>query len=59
MITAVAANDQVPTWLRDGKRLMFYSDRTGKVRIYAMKPDGTDVKKRQNERYKDQVCWCT
>ena len=43
VITPGQANDQVPNWSRDGKRLLFYSDRTGKDQIYTMKPDGTDV----------------
>jgi TolB protein len=35
----------VPNWSRDGKRLLFYSDRSGKDQIYTMKPDGTDVRR--------------
>jgi TolB protein len=43
VITSGAANDQTPNWSRDGKRLLFYSDRSGRNQIYTMKADGTDV----------------
>lgn len=42
-ITQGDANDQVPNWSRDGRRLIFYSDRIGKNQIYTMRPDGSDV----------------
>lgn len=38
-------NDQVPNWSRDGQRLLFFSDRSGKNQIYTMKPDGSDVRR--------------
>ena len=44
-ITPGDANDQVPNWSRDGKRLLFFSDRTGKNQIYIMKPDGAGVRR--------------
>jgi Tol biopolymer transport system component/pimeloyl-ACP methyl ester carboxylesterase len=45
VITPGAANDQVPNWSRDGQRLIFFSDRTGKNQIYTMRPDGADVQR--------------
>ncbi|HEV2750910.1 MAG TPA: DPP IV N-terminal domain-containing protein [Gemmatimonadales bacterium] len=44
-ITPGDANDQVPNWSRDGRRLIFYSDRTGKNQIYTMRPDGSEVRR--------------
>lgn len=35
----------MPNWSRDGKHLIFYSDRTSKNQIYTMKPDGSDVRR--------------
>lgn len=45
ILTPGEANDQVPTWSRDGRRLLFYSDRTGKDQIYTMTPDGGNVRR--------------
>jgi Tol biopolymer transport system component len=42
-LTDGKANDQVPNWSPDGKRLIFYSDRTGVDQLYTMTPDGADV----------------
>ncbi len=44
-LTPGEANDQVPNWSSDGRRLIFYSDRTGKNQIYTMKPDGRSVRR--------------
>jgi TolB protein len=42
-ITDGAANDQVMNWSPDGKRLVFYSDRTGINQLYVMNRDGSGV----------------
>jgi Tol biopolymer transport system component len=44
ILTDGKANDQVPNWTRDGKRLLFFSDRSGKNQLYTMRVDGTDVR---------------
>jgi TolB protein len=43
VISAGAANDQVPNWSPDGRRLLFYSDRSGRDQLYTCAPDGGDV----------------
>ena len=58
VITPGLANDQVPNWSRDGKRLLFYSDRTGKDQIYTMKPDGTDVRRVAASEFNDNAAFC-
>jgi YVTN family beta-propeller protein len=57
VITPGLANDQVPNWSRDGKRLLFYSDRTGKDQIYTMKPDGTDVRRVFASEFNDNAAF--
>lgn len=57
VITPGLANDQVPNWSRDGKRLLFYSDRTGKDQIYTMKPDGTDVRRVAASEFNDNAAF--
>ena len=57
VITPGTANDQVPNWSRDGKRLLFYSDRTGKDQIYTMKPDGTDVRRVATSEFNDNAAF--
>lgn len=53
VITPGEANDQVPNWSRDGRRLLFFSDRTGKNQLYTMKPDGSDVRRLTTTAYND------
>jgi TolB protein len=43
VITDGRFNDQVPNWSSDGKKLVFFSDRTGTNQIYKMDPDGGAV----------------
>jgi TolB protein len=57
VITSGEANDQVPNWSRDGKRLLFFSDRTGKNQIYTMKADGTDVQRISHTESNDQAAF--
>lgn len=57
VITPGLANDQVPNWSRDGKRLLFYSDRTGKDQLYTMKPDGTDVRRVFASEFNDNAAF--
>jgi len=39
-VTNDAAKDRGPQWTGDGKRLVFYSDRDGRYRIWSIRPDG-------------------
>jgi len=57
VITPGLANDQVPNWSRDGKRLLFYSDRTGKDQIYMMKLDGTNVRRVAASEFNDNAAF--
>jgi TolB protein len=57
VITDGTANDQVPNWTRDGKRLLFFSDRTGKNQLYTMKPDGTDVQRFHSSEANDNAAF--
>ncbi len=45
VLTPGDANDQVPTFSADGRRLLFYSDRSGRDQLYTMRPDGSDVRR--------------
>ncbi len=56
-ITSGEANDQVPNWSRDGERLLFYSDRSGKNQIYTMKPDGSEVRQLVATRSDDNAAF--
>jgi TolB protein len=44
-LTDGKANDQVPNWSPDGKRLVFFSDRTGVNQLYTMAPSGEEVRR--------------
>jgi TolB protein len=44
-LTDGKANDQVPNWSPNGKRLVFFSDRTGVDQLYTMSPAGEDVRR--------------
>jgi Tol biopolymer transport system component len=57
VITSGDANDQVPNWSRNGDRLLFYSDRTGKNQIYTMRPDGSDVRRVAATAFDDSVAY--
>jgi eukaryotic-like serine/threonine-protein kinase len=35
--------DRAPTWSRDGKQLVFYSDRTGNYELWRIHPDGSGL----------------
>ncbi|HEY3078528.1 MAG TPA: protein kinase [Chloroflexota bacterium] len=37
--------DRNPTWSPDGKRLVFYSDRTGDYNLWAIRPDGSGLER--------------
>src|SRR5947209_1133715 len=41
-ITHDAYNDQVPKWSPDGKRVLFFSDKSGRNQIYTMRLDGSE-----------------
>ncbi len=55
LITPGVANDQVPNWSRDGRRLIFYSDRTGKNQIYTMRADGGEVRRLVTTGFNDNA----
>lgn len=57
VITPGTSNDQVPNWSRDGQRLLFFSDRTGKNQLYTMKPDGTDVQRLTVNEFDDTAAY--
>ncbi|MGZ4777605.1 MAG: TolB family protein [Thermoanaerobaculia bacterium] len=54
-ITNGEANDQVPNWSRDGRRILFFSDRTGRNQIYSMKADGSDVRRIATNVFNDNA----
>ena len=55
VLTPGEANEQVPTFSPDGKRLLFYSDRTGKDQLYTMRPDGGDVRRVASTAFTDNA----
>jgi serine/threonine protein kinase/Tol biopolymer transport system component len=42
--------DRAPRWSPDGKRIIFFTDRTGRYELWQINPDGSDVK---------QLTWTT
>jgi Tol biopolymer transport system component len=42
-LTNDAYRDRVPRWSPDGKRIAFYSDRTGQYEIWLINPDGSNL----------------
>ncbi|MGK2858780.1 MAG: protein kinase domain-containing protein [Thermoanaerobaculia bacterium] len=42
-ITDDAAKDRAPRWSRDGKRIAFYSDRTGRYEIWTIDAEGSNL----------------
>src|SRR4029079_13051228 len=48
-LTKGAAQNFYPAWTRDGKRIIFASDRTGKSQDYAMDPDGANTRQLTHE----------
>src|SRR5206468_2778479 len=36
--------DETPSWFPDGKHIAFQSNRTGRMEVWIMKSDGTDLK---------------
>ena len=42
-ITSDPADDRLPSWSPDSRRIAFSSNRSGNFEIYTMNPDGTDV----------------
>jgi len=42
-LTDDAARDRAATWSPDGKRIAFYSDRSGKYEIWTIAPDGSGL----------------
>ncbi len=53
-LTSGSFNDQVPRWSRDGTRLLFFSDRTGKDQIYTMNIRGGDVRRLLSSAFNDR-----
>ena len=45
LLTADASDENNPQWIKDGTRIAFLSDATGKNEIWEMNPDGTERKK--------------
>jgi len=44
-LTSNPAADADPSWSRDGKQIVFTSDRSGAFEIYSMQSDGSDVRR--------------
>jgi len=44
-LTDDAFRDRGPTWSPDGKRLAFYSDRSGSYQIWEIRPDGSGLER--------------
>jgi Tol biopolymer transport system component len=42
-LTDDSFRDRGPTWSPDGKRLAFYSDRTGRYELWGIRPDGSGL----------------
>ena len=47
-LTNDAARDRGPAWSPDGKRIAFYSDRSGSYEIWTINPDGTGLSQLTN-----------
>jgi eukaryotic-like serine/threonine-protein kinase len=43
-LTHDAARDRMPRWSPDGKKIAFYSDRSGSYEIWTINPDGSGLK---------------
>lgn len=44
-LTIHTANDQMPKWSPDGKRIVFASNRFGGTNLFSIRPDGTDLRR--------------
>jgi eukaryotic-like serine/threonine-protein kinase len=44
-LTNDAWKNRVPTWLGDGSRVIFYSNRSGKYEAWSIRPDGSGLEK--------------
>ncbi len=50
--------DSYPQFSKDGKLLLFQSNRSGKMQIYVSKADGTDIRQLTHLDFPAQVpCW--
>ncbi len=49
------ANDGLPAWSPDGKKIAFHSNRDGKNEIYVMDADGSNVRRLTNNLANDDV----
>jgi Tol biopolymer transport system component len=56
-LTNNTAADYHPTWSPDGARIAFVSERDGKVAIYVMRADGTDVKRLTHNDFSSFPAW--
>jgi serine/threonine protein kinase len=43
-LTDDAAKDRGPRWSPDGKRIVFYSDRSGRYELWMIEPDGSNLR---------------
>ena len=55
-LTSDAANNQVPNW-SPGKRILFYSDKSGNNQIYVMNADGSNVTRLTNNAANDYAAF--
>jgi Tol biopolymer transport system component len=48
-LTDDPARDRLPRWSPDGKRIAFYSDRTGLYQVWTINPDGSGLRRLTDE----------
>ena len=54
-LTSHPKRDWIPTWSPDGKKIAFWSDRTGNWELFLMNPDGSDQQQISKEKEAGRV----
>jgi TolB protein len=55
VIYEVGVENAYPRWSRDGQRILFQSNRTGKWQLYTVKRDGSDLKRITNDEHNNYM----